>query len=191
MFTTAYIISQIFALLAYISISATFFMKSKTKIVVFNIAVSLFFLFHYFFLNAQMGMIMNTIGIVRGIWYYLDDKFNSKHLYNSLIMCVVASVVCSIFAFSSWVEILALIAGLGFTYSLWQQNIGFYRWAMLVCSMLWVAYNALHLSIVAMVGESVLIVIETIAIIKYYKKDKKELSSVLPPETNEAITKIN
>ena len=195
MLTTAYILSQTFALLAYITLSATFFMKSKLKIVVFNIANSLFFLFHYFFLGASMGMIMNLIGIFRGIWYYLDEKFDSKHLFNSLIMCVAASIVCSIFAFTSWVELIALVAGLGFTYSLWQKNIGFYRWAMLACSVLWVTYNALHLSIIAIVGESFLIVIEIIAIAKYYKKDKGELITGVANKnlqnTDNAITNQN
>ena len=179
MFTTSYIISQIFALFAYATITTTFFMKSKIKIVVFNIINSLLFLLHYFFLGASMGMIINAIGIVRGIWYYLDEKFNSRHLYNSLIVCVVASIICSIFSFTSWIEIFALFAGLGFTYSLWQKNIGFYRWAMLVCSILWVVYNSIHHSIVATVGESCLIIIEIISLIKYYKKDKKELAELL------------
>ena len=179
MFTTSYIISQIFALFAYATITTTFFMKSKIKIVVFNIINSLLFLLHYFFLGASMGMIINAIGIVRGIWYYLDEKFNSRHLYNSLIVCVVASIICSIFSFTSWIEIFALFAGLGFTYSLWQKNIGFYRWAMLVCSILWVVYNSLHHSIVAIVGESILIVVEIVSLVKYYVKDKKEIAELL------------
>jgi len=177
MLNTSYIISQIFALLAFISLGISFFVKSKIKIVVFNIACSVFFIFHYFFLNASVGMIINAIGVVRGIWYYLDEKFNSKHLLNSLIVCVVASIVCSVLTFNSWIEIFALIGGLGFTYSLWQKNIGFYRWAMLVCSLLWVTYNSLYGSVVAIVGESVMMVFEIISIVKYYRKDKKELAN--------------
>ena len=122
-------------------------------------------------------MYINIIGAARGLWFYLDEKFNSKHLLNALIVCLAALLVCSIHAFSSWVECFALIAGVIFTYSLWQKNIGFYRWSMLICSMLWVIYNILHYSIVATTGELILIIIEIVSIVKYYKKDRSELAS--------------
>ncbi|MBQ7579554.1 MAG: YgjV family protein [Clostridia bacterium] len=177
MLTTSYIISQVFALFAYTFLAITFFIKNKTKIVVFNIACSLFFIFHYFFLNASVGMIINFIGVIRGIWYYLDDRFNSTHRIYSLLTCVVASLICSIISFSSWIEIFALLAGLGFTYSLWQKNIGVYRWFMLFCSVLWILYNGLHRSLIAVIGESIMLAIEIVAIIKFYTTDKKELEA--------------
>ena len=178
MFTTEYIISQIFAILAYAILSATFFMKNKVKILVFNITCSIFFFFHYLFLSANVGMVVESIGIIRGLWFYLDEKFNSKHLLNSLIICLLALLIASIFAFSSWIEIFALVAGVIFTYSLWQKNIGFYRWAMLICNILWTIYNILHFSIIAIIGETILTIISIFSIIKYHKKDKSGLSAL-------------
>ncbi|MCR5553337.1 MAG: YgjV family protein [bacterium] len=177
MFTTKYIISQIIALFAYASITATMFVKSKIKILLLNITCSIFFFFHYLLLGASVGMYINVIGTARGLWFYLDERFNSKHLFNALIVCLAATLVSSIYAFSSWVECFALIAGVIFTYSLWQKNIGFYRWSMLICSILWVVYNILHYSIVATFGESILIIIEIVSIVKYYRKDKSDLAS--------------
>ena len=63
-----------------------------------------------------------------------------------------------------------MIAGVSFTYAIWQKNVEVYRWIVVIGSVLWITYNVLIFSIVGMIGEVACLVVETIILIVYYVK---------------------
>ena len=58
-----------------------------------------------------------------------------------------------------------------YTISIWQKNIKFYRFAALLGSILFIVYNFILGSIMGVLSEAILVVIEIVGIKKLYKKE--------------------
>ena len=170
MWTTSYILSQVFSACAYIIFPLTFLTRNKKNILLLNILNSVFYLLSYLFLAGYSGVIVNAISIVRGITFFIVGELYQKKEYYSLTFFVVATIALSIVFYRSWVDILPMIAGVSFTYAIWQKNVEVYRWIVVVGSVLWITYNVLIFSIVGMIGEAACLVVETIILIVYYVK---------------------
>lgn len=170
MWTTSYILSQVFSACAYIIFPLTFLTRNKKNILLLNILNSVFYLLSYLFLAGYSGVIVNAISIVRGITFFIVGELYQKKEYYSLTFFVVATITLSIVFYRSWVDILPMIAGVSFTYAIWQKNVEVYRWIVVIGSVLWITYNVLIFSIVGMIGEAACLVVETIILIVYYVK---------------------
>ena len=170
MWTTSYILSQVFSACAYIIFPLTFLTRNKKNILLLNILNSVFYLLSYLFLAGYSGVIVNVISIVRGITFFIVGELYQKKEYYSLTFFVVATIALSIVFYRSWVDILPMIAGVSFTYAIWQKNVEVYRWIVVIGSVLWITYNVLIFSIVGMIGEAACLVVETIILIVYYVK---------------------
>ena len=170
MWTTSYILSQVFSACAYIIFPLTFLTRNKKNILLLNILNSVFYLLSYLFLAGYSGVIVNAISIVRGITFFIVGELYQKKEYYSLTFFVVATITLSIVFYRSWIDILPMIAGVSFTYAIWQKNVEVYRWIVVIGSVLWITYNVLIFSIVGMIGEVACLVVETIILIVYYVK---------------------
>lgn len=193
MWTTSYILSQVFSACAYIIFPLTFLTRNKKNILLLNILNSVFYLLSYLFLAGYSGVIVNAIGIVRGITFFIVGELYQKKEYYSLTFFVVATIALSIVFYRSWVDILPMIAGVSFTYAIWQKNVEVYRWIVVIGSVLWITYNVLIFSIVGMIGEVACLVVETIILIVYYvkqdtnKEENGDVSIEVQPSPQENI----
>ena len=159
-------------MIAYLFIAFSFFTKNKNKILIYNLLNTILFIAAYIFLEAKAGIIINSIGILRCVWFYLDFRFAKKKDYFSLIISTALIVVFTAVFWTSWIDIFPIIAGVLFTYSIWQNNVAFYRWSMVICSICWICYNSFLLSITSIALESDLFLIELNSILHYYIVDK-------------------
>ncbi len=193
MWTTSYILSQVFSACAYIIFPLTFLTRNKKNILLLNILNSVFYLLSYLFLAGYSGVIVNAISIVRGITFFIVGELYQKKEYYSLTFFVVATIALSIVFYRSWVDILPMIAGVSFTYAIWQKNVEVYRWIVVIGSVLWITYNVLIFSIVGMIGEVACLVVETIILIVYYvkqdtnKEENGDVSIEVQPSPQENI----
>lgn len=174
--TTDYILSQVFVIVAYLVAAATFFTKDKNKILILNILSILCFISAYIFLQAKAGIIINIINIIRCIWYYLNAKLNRKKDYISLSVCLVLLITFSIIFANSWFDTFAIVAGILITYSLWQDRIVIYRWLMILCSICWIFYAIHIMSLFSIIGESCLLAVAINSVLHYYIVDKYDMS---------------
>lgn len=178
MWSTSYLISQICMILAMGCFCLSLFTKNKKLIIIISATNAVLYSLHYFLLGKISVVLLNVLSIVRGIFFYYDDRDEIKHNFVSLIFITLSLVLVSYNTLITWVDLLPLIAVLLYTFSLWWKNITFYRYASLVGSICWIIFNIVLGSIFGVVSECVLVVFEILGIINLYKKEeniKKEV----------------
>ena len=176
MWTTEYIISQVFVIVAYLLVATSFFTKDKNKILILNILCVICYMTAYIFLGAKSGIIINAVNFVRCIWYYINTKLNRQKDYISLSVCLALLLIFSIIFASSWYDAFAITAGILVTYSLWQGKVDIYRWSMILCSVCWIVYGVYLMSIFSIIGESCLLVVGINSVLHYYVVDRYDIS---------------
>lgn len=165
----SYIISQIFVVMAMLSLGSSYLVKDKKIIMILCIICSLFYGVQYLLLGAISGMLMNLVGIIRDIWFYINAKNNKKNNIIVLFVLIIISILFSIYSFNGIFSIIPLVATILFTYSVWQDNNKIYRYLAIPISILWIIYNVYIYSVFAIISECILLIIKIIGVIKLYK----------------------
>ncbi len=173
MWTPIYIISQILAFLAAASFAITFFVKKKTIILFLNCLNSFFFSVHYLLLGAYTGAVINIMSIIRSIWIFNDDASGHKQsLYTFFAMHIMFLAGMAI-TYHVWWDWIALLGGVIFNIMLWQPNYKVYRWMGVFVNLCYFTYDMLSRSIIAMVFDALIWVVEICGVINLYVKPKK------------------
>ena len=74
-----------------------------------------------------------------------------------------------------WMDYLAVVATLIYTYSIWQKNLFVYRYLAVIGSVFWIIYNIIYFSLFGLICESCLLVFEFIGIIMLHIKTRREV----------------
>ena len=174
MWTTEYIISQIFALFFIVLFGATFFVKNKKLLQILYIAASISLGIEYFFLEAYVGMISSFVSIIATLWFLINEKLNRKKDYVSLIVTSLIFLVLGIVFFQGWIDIIIIIASIGFNYAIWQDNPYVYRIFGVSVSLVWLTYDIFYFTILQMISDVVLFIIKLTGMIKLFRDRKKQ-----------------
>lgn len=159
--------------LGMVLLGATYFIKSNKNILICSIVNAMLFCGHYLFLGAYTGLVLNVLGIVRGVWYYCVKNSTYKSKTIAMIIVVVANIIMGMITLSQWVDILAMVASTHYCFAIWQKNILYYRWTAIVEGIYWIIYNFYFMSIVGIVSQSALLLVGIIGVLKYYYDLKK------------------
>ncbi|MBQ7352234.1 MAG: YgjV family protein [Clostridia bacterium] len=171
--TINYIFSQVFVVLATICLALTYLTKNKVFILILSCLNAVFFSFNYFLLDSFTGVLINCIGLIRGIWYFIDEKRNKNSIV-SMIICSLLILVGGIFTFARWFDAIALFAGVLYTYAIWQKSIVFYRWAGILGSLCFIVFNIFNKSLFGIICECGILVVEVIGICLFYYHKKQQ-----------------
>ena len=174
MWSATYIIAQILTILSYCTIAVTFFTHNKKMILGLNLINSVLFLVSFVLLNALGGVIVNAVGMARCLTFYIVGEVFKKREYISVSIFIVVTIALTFIFFKSWIDIFAMFSGVIFTFAIWQKNIGVYRWGVTICSVFWIVYNSLVMTLFGIIGESCLMVAEIVSLILYYTEKKKQ-----------------
>lgn len=175
-----FILSQICAIIAMMILGLTYIIKNKKQILFLCIFSSTMYALQYFLLCAYTGTIINILGIVRAVWFYLTKKQGRENTLTSLIILDLMFVLGTIVTWDGTLSLLPCISLLIFTYATWHEDVKMYKWLVLPVSALWIIYNALVGSIVGWISESILLVVGIVGLLLYYKgkKEEKEIVSL-------------
>ena len=191
MWTFEYTLSQIFVITAMILAATTYLVKNKKLILLLSCLFSLCYTLQYILLGAYTGAVLNTIGIIRGVTYFLIEQKGKKINLPCLLIFEFLFLTGGILTFRAWPDIIATSITLLYTFAVWQSNIKFYRWQAILCSFGWITYAISIKSIFAIVSELVMLTIEIIGVIKLYIKPKNnietESSNELSIETKKEV----
>ena len=176
MFTWQYILSQVFVVLAMISLGLTFLIKNKKIILLLSTLSVLFFAFEFLLLGSITGLVLNIVSVFRGIWFYFNEKYNKEKDWFSFIIISVLLIITGCFSIKIWLDYLAIVATVLYTFSIWQKNLYVYRFLAVLGSIFWLSYNITYFSILGMICETCLLIFEiTGVILLFTKKNKKEV----------------
>ena len=163
-----YLISQLFALVAFI-ISLLAFHKSE-KIKIFETAnVSVIFnLIHYFLLNAYNGFFTKLLALFRNSFIiYKDKKKINSNLF--FVIFIILYLLVSIFTYKNIYSILPSIAGIIYLVVIWNGNELAIKKVGCFCYFLWLVYNIFVFSIMGIVSSVVAIISTFVAVLNYQK----------------------
>lgn len=172
MWTFEYILSQIFVVLGSTSLAIAYFVKSKKKILMLNILATLFFISEYLLLKINFAVIINVIGLIRCIWFNIDDK---KQNYQNYVSLIVVLILClaGFYGVRVWYDTLPAIAALIITYGVWQNNVLTYRVCALAMDSLFLLFNIFNTLVAGIVIESIMCLAGILGIIRYILQDLK------------------
>ena len=173
-----YIISQIFVVLSYASLTTTYFFKNRKFILLFSLLAVICNGFGFFFLGAWSGLAMSIFAIVRNIVFMIQNKyFKTEKItwidWLILGILVVVSIVSAVFTFDGFFSLLSIFATMTYTVSVWQKNPTVYKVLGIFASLLWIAYGIYIMSIFSIILESVLLIAELVGTIRAYREKKK------------------
>ena len=138
MWTIEYIFSQICMALAILMLGITYFLKSKKVILVYSTVGALMFAAHYFLLGSYVGIVLNILAVIRGIWFYCNEAASKKSQVVSFVVIMIANLIIGIFTLKSWLDVLAIVACLLYTFAVWQKSILHYKWSAIIEIICWI-----------------------------------------------------
>ena len=168
-----YVVSQIFVIIAILLLGATYFFKDKVKILIFCLLYCVFYGIHYLLLGALTGSMMNLVSFIRNLWFFRNCKKNIKNSKFVLIMLMFISTMFCVITYKDSFSLVSLGASLLSTYSIWQDNVSLYKILAIPVSICFIIYSVHINSIMAIITETVLLLMEIIAITKIYIESRK------------------
>jgi len=163
-----YFVGQCLGIVAIVLGFLTFQMKSREKLVVMQIAVTLSFVLHYLLIGAYSGMALNSVAMIRNIIFYFVGRDKPVPKYLSILFAVLMCLM-GILSWQAWYSVFAVLGLLINSYCMSFSNPQNIRKSILVTSPMVLVYDCFVLSIGGIVYESVAIVSAAIGIVRARK----------------------
>lgn len=192
--TTKYIFSQIFIVLTYLLLVASYLFKSRRKILLFNIAGTVMQAVSFFLLDAWSGFAVCIVAIVRSSIFFVQSytKKDDKTTPFDIAVLVLLNVACLVLCFFTYdgpLSLLSIFATMLYTFSVWQKNSKIYKFTGILISACWIAYNSFIFSIFGFVCEVILFVSVVVGLILEFC-DFRTKDDKLNPNLVEHLKKI-
>lgn len=126
--------------------------KDRKGILFFQILASSAYFFHFLFLGAATGSIMNILGAIRNYIFYNKDKSWANKIF-WLYFFIAIYIVCALFTWKNSYSALPLIGMIAGTISFWMKNPKYIRLVILISPPCWFIYNLVSGSIPGMITE--------------------------------------
>jgi len=174
--TVPYILSQIFIIINYVLLMATYQVKSRKTILMFNFGAIIATGVSYVFLSAWSGLAMVIVASVRNIIFMLDEKRNGKSdkitKKDIIILMILYTIsgVSAIYTYEGFLSLMSVFATMLYTYSVWQKKTSIYKVLGIPVSIIWIVYNIYIVSIFGVILEAVLLISAIIGIVREYRK---------------------
>ena len=167
MANSRYLISQLFAFLAFVVSLYAYQRGSKKKILLTMIVSNSLNLIHYAFLNAYSGCITKVVGFFRDFAIVKKGKKKANWL---LVIFILIYLLVTIITYKGLYSVLPLLAASIYICGIWNGNELTIKKTAVLCYFFWLAYNICIFSIVAIIANIISIVSAFIAV-KRYKKE--------------------
>lgn len=167
------IFGQLMGLVAVVLGFVSYQMRTQKQLLAAQIATTVAFCIHYYFIGASSGMVLNLLGIARNLAYYHRDK----PLLSGKKCPIFFAVVMGMVGLLSWQDYYSIFVVLGLvinTICLSFTDPQAIRKSILVTSPMVLIYDAFVFSIGGMIYESVAIISSIIGIVRCHKARKAE-----------------
>ena len=178
--TATYIVSQIFAILMYVLLASTYYLKNRKTVLTINILAMVAQAISFICLKAYTGLAMDIVAIIRNIIFMIDEKKNGKREQNTkrdiiiLAILYVITILLSVFTYSGLPSLFSVLGTFLYTYSVWQKNTNTYKLLGIPTSMSWIAYNIYVKSIFGGILESIVLICSGVGYLLAKKKTSKQ-----------------
>ncbi len=162
-----FIISQIISAIATLLLLLSFQQKTHKRIVLMQAVSGLLFGVQYMMLGAYEGMICNYIGTVRSVVYSFRGKSKLVDSIACPIVFAVIFVISGIVTYKNIFSLLPIVAMFIASFVLWMPKTQQLRALTMPTSAMWLVYNAVSHSYVAVLTEVLNLISIIIALIRF------------------------
>lgn len=166
-------IGQILSLIAVVTGFISFQMKTAKGVLIFQIITALLFSAHYFLISAMTAAVLNFIGAIKCLCYYIRNKLQSSNRALPIFFTAL-TITTSLLTWDGWFSIFLMVGlvtdSIGFSLS----NVQTIRKCTLIKSPLCLVYNICVFSIGGIIFEVSSLVSAIIGLIRGHKTEKTE-----------------
>lgn len=182
-----YMIGQCASVIGMILTVASFQMKTRKRIIIFQTIGSAFFLISYFLLGSWTGVYMNIVYLARDVvFYFREDKKWAKGK-GWLYVFLAGSIAAGTLGYKTPIDLLPLVGACFATLAMYMQKENMLRLLNLMASPCWLIYNISLPSSGGIICEAFNIVSVLVGLIRYRKDGLlSESSPKSSPKRNEA-----
>lgn len=164
------IVGQILSIIGMVLTIASFQMKTRKQIILFQTAGSVFFLFSYLLLQSWSAVYLNVVFLIRNIVFYFgkEKKWSQHKAWLFGLLCAV--IIAGFIGFRSWLDILPIIGSVFGTIAMYLKSENMLRLFKLGDSPCWLIYNCALPSTGGIICEIFNIISIIVGLIRY-KKD--------------------
>lgn len=182
--STTYILSQFFIVIAYALFALSYIAKNRKMILVSSSSSLVAEATGYILLFAWGGLAMVVIAAIRNLLFFGQTKFLEKRPefqkfeWLSLVIVWTLAIVAAIITWEGVLGTFAIIAGVIYTYSIWQKNDKIYDVLGIFACVFLLIYNVFIGSLFGVIMEGLLMIWVTLAAftnltVKFEFKSKK------------------
>lgn len=171
--TTAYWISQVIIVIAYITLGIGLSKEKRLQILTYSSIYQVLAIVHYALLFGVMGIVASVISLFRNFLFIYNEKKGKNNPAWILILFSVIAVILTIIFYKSPTDILPCILTLIGIFSYWCRNTKITRVGNLFISGCYIAYAITLQSWFSIACELILVVFTTFGYFKHERKPKK------------------
>jgi len=164
-----FVLSQILAVFATISIGCTYFVNDKVKVLIFCLLYCIFYGTHYLLLGAITGFLVTLVSLIRNIIFYINSKKNKQNSKVLLIILIIFALISGLFSYKNIFSLLPIIASIISTYSVWQDDIKKYKYLALPVGVCYLGYAISINSYASIITETILLITVIVGIKNMYR----------------------
>lgn len=161
-----FFIAQVMGVIGLIYSIASMYKEDRRTVLILVTITNSFYLLQYSLLQALSGIIITLIAVLRGlIFYYYDSKKKNTPIFILLILITLLTIL-SIYNYKDIYSLLTLIAGISYTYGVWQNNLRIFRITALIAPVCFIIYNIHVLAYAGALASLIEAIMAIIAIVK-------------------------
>ena len=170
------IASQIFGIIAFIITIICFQFNTQKKIVICQVACSLFFLLSLVFKSAYSGALLNVHGIIRSLIFTQRGKNRIADSPVTLVVLCMLTIPCVAFTYRSPLDLLCVVGQIATTVALYMKNPAKIRLVTLISPPCWFIYHFSLRNIGGYLNEIFVVISILTAVFRYdiLKKGNKD-----------------
>lgn len=176
----SWIFSQIFTVVEYGLLGASYLAKNRKAVVLFDIASMSCGIVAYILLGADLGMAMSVIILLANFYYLWDENKHSEkersklHARDYIVLGIVllAIGVMSYLTYDGPASLLSVAATVLYEISIWQKSTKVYKFLGIPVALCWMLYNGFVWSPFGVLCESVMFVTSIVGYAREVKAGK-------------------
>lgn len=180
-FTAVYIWSQIFTVIEYTLLGASYLAKNRKAIVLLDIASMTTGIVAFILLGADLGMAMSVVILLANFYYLWDEhnqgKNNKLTLRDYLVLSIVLVVIAvlAVLTYDGPLSLLSVAATVIYEISIfWQGNTKVYKLLGVPVAFCWMTYNGFVGSIFGVICEAVMFVTSIVGYVREVRAGQKK-----------------
>lgn len=180
----SYIWSQIFTVVEYGLLGASYLAKNRKAVVLLDIASMSCGIIAFIFLGADLGMAMSIIILLANFYYLWDEhKHSAKeraklHVRDYVVLTAVLTgiFVVTILTYDGPLSLLSVAATVLYEISIWQKSTKIYKLLGIPVAFCWMTYNGFVQSIFGVICEAVMFITSIIGYVRELQAEKRKKS---------------